>query len=261
MHLDKNISQKIKPFSENISTGSNFLDISVYEDRYKSTPDDVTVEALKKGRDLQAKLRIYENQAGIIKKSPRWWWMVKNVDSWDNEKELQFHGYQSDEYNLRLLRFFQNKDREYLSLEAVEGKEKLSKSLAKYLKKESKELLGKQIKKLTGEEKAKLYATKGIVPPWWWVFPELEPAKMQHNEIDKYMIDAAKAIRRARVSAYDIQLIIEKAGRREALSPIEQGIIIAGWGGSKAQKIFKGKYPITKKTFETAGPLASARSV
>ena len=286
---NNNINNSVKPFSESISSGQDISGQDISESsintspdsyqqiRSESLPSDVTIDALKNGKDFQEKLDIYLNRAGIVPKSPRWWAIIKDIRIWKDKNYLQHEGFDSNLYNKELLSFLQNKDLNYLTNVAIEGKEDLPPHIRKYLSEKvgvnvpyfgikkgpilkkrmlkpiDKESLPEYKRKwhliremnISPQEQDQIYSTPGIVPPWWWTWePEgIEPPQEPINA-KSYTYHAAKAIEKLNISARDVQLAVERVSKIDDISKVsnnDRAILVAGWGSEKAEDIMKSK--------------------
>jgi len=248
----------LRSFSETISTGADFTGVDSTPDSIginltEPTPifySDVTVNQLQQGKDLDEKVKIYFDQAGIIEDNRKKWIEYKLDSLWKDEKYLQLQGPKSSAYNKELLNFLEFHDNDYRLSRILEGKEPIPKELQKHLKAQIDELVKKPVKArgkeqiaLSAKEQEKIYASPGVVPTWWWHDPKK----------DTYTYHASKAIKTLNVSARDVRLTVEKAAKGEILNPHETQIIVRGWGILGGIKLLDGKYPVSEKTFRLYG--------
>jgi len=117
--MDTLFTDKLKPFSEDISTGTFFDPGDIQDDptakietpiqakpafEYKGPikkPDEITANDLKKG---------HTSADGN-------WIINQRRRLWDDGKLLQHHGYKTDLYNTNLLKFLKQQDKRWLLFE------------------------------------------------------------------------------------------------------------------------------------------------
>jgi len=126
----------LKPFSEDISTGTFFDPGDIQDDptteiavpvvaksafKYKGPikkPDEITPNDLKKVYDPTEKISLYLQMVGANPKHRRGRWIMSQRDRlWDDTKLLQHHGYGADAYNKKLLDFIRKQDDRWLIFE------------------------------------------------------------------------------------------------------------------------------------------------
>ena len=135
----------IKPFSEDISTGAPY---PTENDTYADV--SISMKHLQPGSDLDEKVKIYFNRAGITHGPRKEWLEYKIKSEWKDEKYLQDQSPKSKDYNEKLLDFLITQDYEYQFSQAMKGKEPLPKEVQKLLKAQIDELIKKPVKKRGG---------------------------------------------------------------------------------------------------------------
>ena len=133
----------IKPFSEEITTGSIYPTETYAE-------VSISMKHLLRGNNLDEKIKIFFNRAGIVKGPRKEWLEYKIKTEWKDEKYLQHQSPKSKEYNDKLLDFLVSQDYEYQFSQAMKGNEPLPKEVQEYLKTQINELVKKPVKKRGG---------------------------------------------------------------------------------------------------------------
>jgi hypothetical protein len=238
----------LKPFSENISTGTISTGIISIEsvDSVDSYAGSISIQHLQRGKDLDEKVKIFFNRAGIVS-GPRKEWIEDKLDNlWSDYEQSKLQNHDSPGYNKALLNFLDFQDKEYLLSKTLDTDQPIPKNLLQHLKKQKADLAAKRVKPrrgsgiaLSAKEQEKIYATPGLVPTWWWPDPKK----------GTYTYHAMKAIKKLGVSARDVEKTLRKAADRKSLSVDEIRMLQEGWGLVESGKILKGEYPITERMF------------
>jgi hypothetical protein len=194
----------LKPFSEDITTGSEIIDSL---QTFRSIGD--VIEDKKFLNWLRKKYEVSEQELRTkLKGLSR-----EQVDKLKKEfNSFRLDLTSADLKNIRAdIKRWKKSGKKILAVKSV-GEDKGDQPS------HIKELLAKRGSALTSEEKDEIAATPGIVPPWW-------------EENNGYFKGARKAIEGLKnVSALEVHLAVEKDYTDKPLTEKEKNILRVGWG-------------------------------
>jgi len=241
----------MKSFSENIDggnlykhPGTEYLDNVNTADNF--APEDVTVEMIRRGTSLKAKMELYFQYAGIT--NPKHKQFIKNkvADEWVDWKYLDPGGFQGDYYNTELLEQLQGWDREatYTGEKGV-GTHMPTAKLEK-IEKELEEMIKEKVPGMTLQDRKRIWKTKGHVPPWWDPVPTTK-------SLTYYM---KKIIQEKGTSAADIENAIKVASTGKLSKDDnlltdqekeQKRMILLGFPAYESERILEGKRGYDKR--------------
>jgi len=242
----------IKPFSEDID-GSNLyehpgtepedyaenciLDKCILD---KFTPEDVTMEMIRHGSSLKAKMELYFRFAGITNSKHRKF--IENAigDNWVDWEFLDPGGFQGEYYNTNLLEVLQGYDREatYTGERGV-GTHMPSTRLAQ-IEKELEELVKKKVPGLSLQDQQRMWKTGGLVPSWW------DPAPTTKS-LTYYM---KRIIQGTGNSAADVEGALKRASAGK-MTAADKRLIRLGFPAFESKKIIEGRRKFNPKMMKS----------
>ena len=213
---------RIRPFSEDISTGS-FAETEHFDPRIEYSRKAVVLDLLRQGltpegiRDIltteeKSDWKISEIRKILIElgmpKSKLW-----KLGSYE-EIKLNLGSKEWQDIRKEIARWKKSGGTLHAKLKGSKEKEEHKKNIEI--------LIAERGPKLTSNEMDEIAATPGIIPPWWVGFAK-----------DGYYDGATKAIKELGVSAIDVHLATERDYTDKPLTEKEEEILQAGWGIAK----------------------------